>query len=75
MSAEVKVSYAKLWKLLIDRKMKKKDLQAKAKIGSAVIAKMGRGECVNLETLGKICCALHCNLGDVADIISGEENP
>lgn len=46
-------SYNKLWKLLIDLKWKKKDLQKSAKLGSAVIAKMGRGESVNLETPAK----------------------
>lgn len=69
MSGAYEISYNKLWKLLIDRNMKKKDLQTAAHISSAVIAKMGRGESVTLETLAKICCILHCNLADIVDII------
>lgn len=66
-------SYNKLWKLLIDLKWIKKDLQKSAKLGSAVIAKMGRGESVNLETPAKICVALHCGLSDIVEIIPMEE--
>ena len=66
-------SYNKLWKLLIDLKWKKKDLQKSAKLGSAVIAKMGRGESVNFETPAKICVALHCGLSDIVEIIPMEE--
>lgn len=69
LSGAYEITYNKLWKLLIDRNMKKKDLQTAAHISSAVIAKMGRGESVTLETLAKICCILHCNLADIVDII------
>ena len=62
-------SYDKLWKLLIDRKLRKKDLQKLTHISPAVIAKMGRGEAVNLSTLGKICVVLGCGLSDVVDIV------
>ncbi|MBQ6552776.1 MAG: helix-turn-helix transcriptional regulator [Clostridia bacterium] len=62
-------SYDKLWKLLIDRKLRKKDLQKLTHISPAVIAKMGRGEAVNLSTLGKICVVLECGLSDVVDIV------
>ncbi len=65
-------SYDKLWHRLIDLKLKKKDLQSKARLSSAVIAKMGRGEPVNLETLAKICAVLHCGLSDVVDLIPKE---
>ena len=68
------ISYNNLWKLLIDRKMKKKDLQEAAHISSAVIAKMGRNESVNLETLAKICCTLHCDLADIVEIIQREDS-
>ena len=60
-------SYDKLWHLLIDLKLKKKDLQERAGLSSNVIAKMGRGESVTLETLAKICLALNC--GDIVDLI------
>ncbi len=62
------VSYDKLWKLLIDRKMKKKDLREATNLSPAVIAKMGRGEPVHLETLVRICRALHCRIDEVVEI-------
>ncbi len=62
-------SYDKLWHRLIDLKLKKKDLQQRASLSSAVIAKMGRGESVNLETIAKICMALHCGIADIVDFI------
>lgn len=61
------ITYSKLWKLLIDKKMKKKDLQAKAKISASTIAKLGRDEHVSTAVLQKICNALDC---DIADIMS-----
>ena len=62
------VSYKRLWKLLIDRDMKKKDLQREAGISSSSIAKLGRNETVTTEVLEKICIALNCELGDIAEI-------
>lgn len=62
------VSYKRLWKLLIDRDMKKKDLQREAGISSSSIAKLGRNETVTTEVLEKICVALNCELGDIAEI-------
>ncbi len=68
-------SYDKLWHRLIDLKLKKKDLQQRARLSSAVIAKMGRGEPVNLETIAKICSALHCGIADIVDLVpSGGAN-
>ena len=61
-------SYNKLWKLLIDRKLKKKDLREATHLSPAVIAKMGRGESVNLETLAVICRYLKCQIGDIVEI-------
>lgn len=63
------VSYKKLWKLLIDLDMKKKDLQQAAGVSSALIAKLGRNENVSTETLVKICTALHCDVGDIMEIV------
>ncbi len=63
------VSYKKLWKLLIDRDMKKKDLCAKAGISAASITKMGRGGHVTTEVLAKICAALDCGIDDIMEII------
>ena len=63
------VSYKKLWKLLIDRDLKKKDLAEKAGISDYTITKMGKGENVTVETLGKICFALDCKLDDIMEFI------
>ena len=60
------VDYSGLWKLLIDRKMNKSQLKDLAQISSNAIAKLGKGENVSLDTLEKICRALECNLGDIA---------
>lgn len=70
-------SYNKLWKLIIDRKMNKTQLRTAAKISSNAMAKLGRDESVQLETLEKICKVLHCNLEDILEIdlnAEGEEN-
>ncbi len=63
-----KVCYDKLWALLSVRKMKKKDLQSKTNLSSAVIAKLGKGMPVHLNTLLKICSVLHCSLDDIVDV-------
>ena len=62
-------SYNNLWKILIDRKMKKKDLMSKTGITGTTIAKMGRGEPVSLEVIGRICKALNLNVGDIVDFV------
>ncbi len=63
------VRYNKLWKLLIDRNMMKKDLREKAGLTTNVIAKMGKGGDVSTEVLRKICSALDCNLEDIVEFI------
>ncbi len=65
----MKFSYSKLWKILIDKKMMKKDLMAKATITSSTMAKMGKDRPVSMEVLGRICEALDCNIGDIVDYI------
>ena len=62
------ISYKKLWKLLIDKDMLKKDLAAEAGISSASIAKLSKNENVNTEILLKICIALKCNISDIMEI-------
>lgn len=62
-------SYKKLWKLLIDRDMKKRELRAKAGISSATIAKMARGESITTDSLLKICVALECDTSDIMEIV------
>lgn len=70
---KMSVSYKKLWKLLIDMDMKKKDLQQAAGISSALIAKMGRNENVSTDSLVKICMALKCDIGDIMEIFPSPE--
>lgn len=67
------VSYKKLWKVLIDKDMKKKDLQARAGISWASVTKMSKGEAVSMDVLIKVCRALDCNIGDVVDLLPQEE--
>ena len=62
------ISYKKLWKLLIDKDMKKKDLQTLSGISSATITKLGRNENVNTEILQKICVALQCDISEIMEI-------
>ena len=62
------VSYKKLWKLLIDRDMKKKDLCQAASISHASIAKLGKNENVTTDVLVKICTALDCDISDIVEI-------
>lgn len=63
------VSYTKLWKLLLDKKMKRTDLKDIAGISSSTLAKLGKDEYVSLESIEKICCALSCNIDQVVDVI------
>ena len=63
------VSYKKLWKLLIDRDMMKKDLQREAGISWASVTKMSKGEVVGTEILMKVCKTLHCDIGDIVEFI------
>lgn len=65
----MKFSYSKLWKILIDKKMMKKDLMLQANITSSTMAKMGKDLPVSMEVLGRICEALDCNIGDIVDYI------
>lgn len=64
------ISYKKLWKLLIDKNLKKKDLQKMAGISSSSIAKLGRNENVNTEIINKICNALDCDTSDIMEMES-----
>jgi DNA-binding Xre family transcriptional regulator len=63
------VSYKKLWKLLIDKDIKKKDLSERAGISPATITKMGKGGHVTTEVLLKICNALNCGVEDIIEVI------
>ena len=67
------VSYKKLWKLLIDKDMKKKDLRMATGITTTALAKLGRNENVNTEILVKICKVLQCDISDIMEIVETEE--
>lgn len=61
----MKVSYSGLWKKLIDKNMQKKDLIDALGISSTTIAKMGKGENVSMDVLGRLCTYFDCNIGDI----------
>ena len=73
------VSYKKLWKLLIDKDMKKKDLEAQAKISHYTVSKMYRSENVTVDILDRICRALDCSIDDIMEFVpdsdSTDESP
>jgi len=68
------VSYKKLWKLLIDRDMKKKDLIALSGVSRATISKMGNDENVSTEMLAKICNALQVDVGDIMEMVPDKKD-
>lgn len=68
------VSYDRLWKMLIDRKMNRTELKDAAGISFNVLAKMGRNEFVSMESLYKICVALGCGIDDVVEFIEYEND-
>ena len=67
------VSYKKLFKLMIDRDIKKKDLREMASIGSSTMTKLSNNENVTMEVLAKICRALNCTLDEIVDIMPDEK--
>ena len=67
------VCYNKLWKLLIDKGMKKKDLRLATGITTTALAKLGKNEHVSTEILTKICTALDCDLCDIVELVKSEQ--
>ena len=65
----MQISYKKLWKLLIDRDMKKKDLAERSGVSPTSIAKLSKNENVNTEILRKICIALDCDISDIMEMV------
>lgn len=65
----MKFDYKKLWVILAERGLKKKDLKEKAGITSTTLARLGKGEPVSMEVLGRVCHALSVNIGDIVDYI------
>lgn len=68
------ISYNKLWKLLIDRKISKANLRRAAGIAPNTMTKLNRDEEVTLETLGKICSVLNVNVGDIVDLLPTDQS-
>lgn len=68
------ISYKKLWKLLIDKNMNKKDLKMASGVSTASIAKLGKGENVTTDVLLKICKALRCDIADIMEITDDGSN-
>lgn len=66
------ISYKKLWKLLIDRDMKKKDLIALSGISQFSVTKLGHNQSVSTDILVRICNALECDIGDICEVILDE---
>lgn len=67
-----KISYKKLWKLLIDKDLNKQTLSQTANISASTLTKMSKGETVNIEMLVRICNALDCEFHDVVELVSSE---
>ena len=67
------ISYDKLWKLLIDKKMNRTELKDASGISFNVLAKMGKNDCVSMESLMKVCATLNCNVGDIVDFLPESE--
>ncbi|HEL8297268.1 TPA: helix-turn-helix domain-containing protein [Listeria monocytogenes] len=71
----LKISYNKLWKMLIDKNMNKQDLKNATGISSASIAKLGKGDNITTDTLLKICEAMDCKLEDIMETVRQKEKP
>lgn len=69
----MKISYNKLWKLLIDKKMSKADLRKEAGIASNTMTRLRRDEEVSLSVLRKICCVVEANIGDIMEFLPDKE--
>ena len=68
-------SYKKLWKLLIDKNMNRKDLREKTGISSASIAKMGKGSNISTDIIVRICSALDCDITDILELVDENDVP
>lgn len=66
-------NYNRLWKLLIDKGMTKTQMRLQAGISTNILAKMGKGEPVSMDSLAKICVALNCTLDDIVEMNSSKE--
>lgn len=69
----MKITYKKLWKLLIDREMMKKNLLEASKISTVSMAKLGKDQNVTTDVLLKICTALHCDISDIMQVVENDD--
>jgi len=69
----MRISYNKLWKLMIDLNMNKTQLRREAGLSTNIIAKLSKNEAVSMDTILRICDALQCNVGDIIDAIIESE--
>lgn len=67
------ISYNKLWKLMIDKKLNKTGLKNAAKVSATTIAKLGKDEPISMESILKICKVLECDIGDIVEIVDKNE--
>ena len=70
----MKISYIKLWKLLLDKGLKKTDLLNLAKISTNTLSKLSKNQPVGMEILARICKTLNCDISDIVEMIPDEEN-
>lgn len=68
----MRISYNKLWKLLIDKNMNKQDLKKVSGISSASVAKLGKGDNITTEVLLRICTALNCDISDIMEVVNDD---
>ena len=68
----MRISYNKLWKMLIDKEMNRNDLKEAAGISAASIAKLGKGANVTTDVLVRICEELNCDIGDICELVPDE---
>lgn len=68
----MRISYNKLWKLLIDKNLNKQKLREMSGVSSASIAKLGKGENITTEVLLRICTALKCDISDIMEIVEDD---
>ena len=68
------ISYIKLWKLLLDKKMKKTDLIKVADVSTTTLAKLSKDQFVSMEVMGRICKALSCDIGDIMEMLPDDDN-
>jgi len=69
------ITYKKLWKLLIDRDMMKKDLREGCDLSTASMAKLAKGRNVNTDVLVRVCNFLRCDISDICEIVLSKESP